>query len=279
MKEYVATYRVHVYEVDAFNELTTSGLLRYLQQTASDASAAIGFDFEWYERAGTVWLIRRTTVERVAPAMYDDELSVRTWVSDVRRVRSERAYEAVRRRDGALIARGTTDWVYCDIARGMPTRVPDALQKALMPDGVEGRARRPPEWPDPPAAAFRTRRRVELSDLDSVAHVNNARYAAFLEQDLHDALAEHGWPIDPTSRDGHLRLSAIDLEYLEAAVYGDLLDGLVWTTAASAKRLECAHALLRHGRAAVRAHTAWEWSEGDLPGPLLAAAARFGGGR
>lgn len=273
--DHLGRFRVHVYEVDAFNELSTSGLLRYLQQTASDASAAVGFGFDWYARAGTVWLIRRTAVERLAPAGYDDELSIRTWVCDVRRVRSERAYEVVRLRDGTVIARGTTDWVYCDMARGMPARIPDELQRALMPGGVRNRPRRLRPWPQPPEAAFRSRRRVELADLDSVAHVNNARYAAFLEQDLHDALDAHGWSTDPLARRDHLRLRAIDVEYLEPAVHGDRLEGLVWTTARSPKRLECGHALLLHGRDAVRATTAWEWSAGDLPAPLLEAAARL----
>ena len=48
------------------------------------------------------------------------------------------------------------------------------------------------------AGAVEVRAWIELADLDSVAHVNNARYAAFLEQDLYDALAHNGWSLDPT---------------------------------------------------------------------------------
>ena len=192
MRDYTAHYRVHVYEVDAFGELSTAGLLRFLQQTASDASAQIGYDLQWYEREGTVWLIRRTTIERLAPILYDDQLAVRTWVADIRRVRSERAYE-VTCGEGPVVARGSTDWVYCDSKRGVPVRVPQALQTALMPDGVRSQGRRPPASPEPPPQAFRTRRTVELADLDSVAHVNNARYAAYFEQSLYDALDAAGY--------------------------------------------------------------------------------------
>ncbi len=152
MPDFSASFRVHVYEVDAWNELSTAGTIRFMQQAASYASAAIGFPLDWYDRQGTVWLIRRTTFERLAPVVYDDALTVRTWVTDMRRVRSERAYEVTRDHDGTVVARATTDWVYVDVARAMPTRVPRELQQALMPEGIVMAMRRPDPWPLAPPA-------------------------------------------------------------------------------------------------------------------------------
>jgi acyl-CoA thioester hydrolase len=269
MPEFVATYRVHVYEVDAWGELSTAGTIRYLQQTASDASAAIGFPLDWYDRMGTVWLIRRTTLERFAPATYDDRLTVRTWVTDMRRVRSERAYEITRTTDGAVLARATTDWVYVDVARGLPARVPRALQEALMPDGIVMATRRPDPWPTPPAHAHQTRRRVEIAHLDSVAHVNNAKYADYLEQDVFDGLAAHGWTVDPAARDDRLRLRTLDIEYLSPAHYDREVEAHTWATSVTEGGFACAHRLRADGRDLVCARTSWEWS-GSAP----AAAAR-----
>jgi acyl-CoA thioester hydrolase len=272
MTEFTATYRVHIYEVDSFGELTTAGTIRFLQQTASDATTAIGFPLDWYDRRGTVWLIRRTTFERLAPAVYDDALVVRTWVTDMRRVRSERAYEMTRRRDGALIGRATTDWVYVDIARGLPTRVPHELQAALMPRGITAQARRPGAWQPPPSAAHFTVRRVELAHLDSVAHVNNAKYADFLEQDFFDALTAHRWTIDPSARNGRLRLQGLDLEYFSPALLENRIDGSVWVTAVDGPRIACGHRLRHEDRDVVCARTVWEWSAGAPPDALLRAA-------
>lgn len=265
MTDFSVTHRVHVYEVDAYGELSTAGTIRFLQQTASDASAAIGFPLEWYDRMGTVWLIRRTTCERLAPAVYDDRLIVRTWVTDMRRVRSERAYEVTRARDGAVVARATTDWVYVDLARGLPTRVPRELQAALMPDGITMQTRRPDPWPLPPAHAHRSGRRVELAHLDAVAHVNNAKYADYLEQDVYDALAAHGCAIDPTARSGRLRLRTLDLEYLSPALYENRIDAHVWVTGVDGERFDCAHRLRDGARDIVCARTGWEWSGSALP--------------
>lgn len=272
MTDFSAQSRVHVYEIDAFGELTTAGMIRFLQQTASDATAAIGFPLEWYERMGTVWLIRRTTFERLAPAVYDDRLRIRTWVSDMRRVRSERAYEVTRERDGAVLATASTDWVYVDIARAMPTRVPRELQAALMPAGVTTAARRPEPWPRTPGHAHHTGRRIELAHLDSVAHVNNAKYVDYLEQDTHDALSSRGWSPDLTGRVGRLRLRSLDLEYLSPALYENQIDGAVWVTSVTDLGFECAHRLREGERDIVCARTAWQWSGDQSAAPVLQAA-------
>ena len=51
MRIHTSTYRVQLYDVDAFGELSSTAVLRFLQQAATDASAALGFDLEWYEAA------------------------------------------------------------------------------------------------------------------------------------------------------------------------------------------------------------------------------------
>lgn len=50
-------------------------------QAASEASAAVGFDIDWYERQGTLWIIRRTQLERRAPIALGECLRVDTWVT------------------------------------------------------------------------------------------------------------------------------------------------------------------------------------------------------
>ena len=81
-------FPVRIFDVDVFGELRTPVLLRFVWQAASDASTAVGYDLERYERAGTLWIIRRTRLDWLAPVRYRDELTIRTWVSDIRRVRS-----------------------------------------------------------------------------------------------------------------------------------------------------------------------------------------------
>src|SRR5262245_34809508 len=92
-------FAVRIYDVDVFCSLRSTVLLLFLWQTASNASTAIGYVIDCYEREGTLWIIRRTQIEYLTAAVYGDALEIRTAVTDIRRVRSQRQYEVRRERD------------------------------------------------------------------------------------------------------------------------------------------------------------------------------------
>jgi acyl-CoA thioester hydrolase len=73
--------------------------------------------------ANTTWVARSHYVEYLRPAIAGDRLTIRTWVENFRRVISMRKYEFTRA-DGAVLARGQTEWVLVDVATGRPKSVP-----------------------------------------------------------------------------------------------------------------------------------------------------------
>lgn len=77
--------------------------------------------------AEATWVVHSHKIEYLNPAFAGDLLEVRTWVSDVRRVRSTRHYEFVRKSDGQLLVKGETDWVFVDVRTGRPKTIPDAV--------------------------------------------------------------------------------------------------------------------------------------------------------
>jgi acyl-CoA thioester hydrolase len=88
--------------------------LRYMQEAAFDASAAVGYDKARYDALGTLWLAHETEIEYFLPIHYGDAVEIKTWVGDFRRVRSRRFYEFRRAGADELLARASTDWVYLD---------------------------------------------------------------------------------------------------------------------------------------------------------------------
>lgn len=271
MDEHESRFRVHVYELNAFGELRTTALLHFLQQTASDASAAVGFGEDWYAANRKVWTIRRTCVEVARPAMYGDEIRVRTRVVDMRRVRSQREYRLTGVNDGSPIAHGFSDWVFVDFARLRPIQPPEEMKAALLPNGGAAAERTLLEIGTPPPNAFGSRRRVRFADLDTFAHVNNAHYAAYVEDDLWNALGDRGWAIDPYAREGHPTLARIDVEYFEAAELGDEVTGRVWVRAVTPVAFLCEHELRRGDRLMLQAQTEWRWTGGRRPQALHTA--------
>ena len=75
------------------------------------------------------WVVREHKIEYLFPAFAGEELEIRTWVENIRRVRSLRKYEFVRKSDRKMLVRGETDWVFVDVKTGAPRAVPREVAK------------------------------------------------------------------------------------------------------------------------------------------------------
>ncbi len=262
-------------DVDAFGELRNVTLLRLLQETATRASTDAGFDPTYYTRTGTKWIIRRTSLTVASAARYGDVLAVRTWIADFRRVRSQREYEV--RVAERLIARASTDWVFVDAASARPRCIPAEWESTFMPDGATTLERVPfPEATPTPNAKMRTRR-IELHELDALRHVNNSNYVSYVEQGLFDFTGTAGWDLDRQIRaGGRLRALSHDLEYLDAALYGEKIAVTAWPTAVTSDSMEV-HTHLHRGdaRPLLQARSRYRWTstDGDSAIPRELAAA------
>lgn len=274
---YTARVTVRHHELDAFGRVHPGVYLRYLAHAAVEASTAAGFDAAWYAAAGAVWLVRRSTFTVLRPATAGEELEIRTWVEDFRRVRSHRRYE-MRGADGELRLAARTDWVYVDRTSGRPRRIPSEMEEAFggtsVPQERDG-------WqaPPPPARPARATHQVRVYELDSLGHVNNAVYLDLVVQAALDAIEHAGWPLARLVADGTVPvLGGGDLEYREPARYGDRIETITWFSP-PADGLEVHQRVVQSGdgRAMVRASTRWRWvhpasgAAADAPEGLLAA--------
>ena len=266
-------------DLDAFGELRNTTLLRMLQEAATRASSDVGFDAAYYERTGLMWIIRRTRLTLTSPARYGDVLTVRTWIADFRRVRSQREYE-VHARD-RLVARASTDWVFVDRTTGRPRRIPDEWEATFMPDGPTAAERVPFPETEPGPRSTTLRRRVELHELDALRHVNNSNYVSYLEQAAYDVAGAGGFDLEAQIRaGGRLRAVSHDLEYLDAALYGETIGVTLWTIADTEREIEL-HAHLHRGdptRPLLHARSRYAWTGLDgatsMPTALRAVFSR-----
>jgi acyl-CoA thioester hydrolase len=226
------TFRVRHYECDASSQVSHPTYLRYMQEAAFDASAAVGYGFARYQAMGCSWLIRETEIEYLHPLHYGDSVEVKTWVVDFRRVRSRRAYEFRRTGTDELVARAVTDWAFLEIASGRPVAIPEEMIAAFFPERASAsypaRERLPAAEP-PSSGSFQCRRWVEWRDLDPEAHVNNAVYLAYVEECGLQILAARGWPPARLATQG-LAVEARQhrIEYRLPAQWGDELELITW---------------------------------------------------
>ena len=126
------TFKIRQYECDVNGHMNSANYLRFMQETAFDASAAAGYDQDKYRQLHRTWYIRETEIEYVHPLVYEDIVSVKTWVQDFRRVSSRRRYEFYNHETGNLVASAFTDWAYLDTDTGKPVLIPAEMIDAFF---------------------------------------------------------------------------------------------------------------------------------------------------
>ncbi len=213
------TLQVRSYELNRFGSVNHAVYLQWFQEAAFDASAALGYDMKAYADLGAAWVMRGIDVEFLEEAHYQDHVEVTTWVSDFRRVRSHREYQARRVRDGELLARAHADWVFIDSTSFALRRVPAEAVELFAPDGRP--ALEPLEWPAATAGEslghFEETRRVQDAELDNwMRHVNNSVYVNWIEQQAVDAWRAWRTP-------GKLNLRRHLIEFRQAAMENETL--------------------------------------------------------
>ena len=102
-------------------------------QWMQDSAIRHGESITEYKLAkNTTWYAREHRIEYLLPAFLGEEIEVRTWLTEIKRVRVHRKYEFVRKADGKVIVKGETDWVYVDSKTGRPLPIP-AMISELFP--------------------------------------------------------------------------------------------------------------------------------------------------
>lgn len=235
---YSREFRIRHYECDAFGHLNNANYVRYMQETAFDASAAAGYGREAYNKLGCYWLIRETDIEYLKPARYGDTLEITTWVKDFHLVRSRRVYEVRNRENNETVANASTDWVFLETSTNRPVKIPAEIKEAFFPEGppVSFPPRdKFPNLPPAPVEKFSMQISVAWHDLDAVQHVNNANYLKYAEECGMQVIAAHGWPISRMIEEGFaIFIRRHQIQYLQPALLGDEL--VISTWASSVRR-------------------------------------------
>lgn len=136
-KAITSSLRVRYAETDAQRVVYHSNYLVYFEVGRGDFLRAVGIDYNAMEAAGAFVVVVEANVRYHAPARYDDELVVHTWLDEVR-TRSMRFGYRITRGSGdqeTLIASGWTAHVVVN-RDGRPIPLPDALRQAIADAGL-----------------------------------------------------------------------------------------------------------------------------------------------
>jgi acyl-ACP thioesterase len=211
-------YRVRFDEAGPDGYLRASGFLRFAQDLAWVHSESAGFDRDWYRGRRLLWLARATELDVLAQVPYSHDLDVSTELTGFRRVWTRRRSEFKPAGEERIIAVAITDWVLITEA-GRPVRPPQEILDVFGSDLGEFTPMRM-EAPTAPESASLREFRPRRSELDPMAHVNNAAYLDYMdEQFLGMERIRHGLPVPRRYR----------AEFLAAAEAGARVSGRGWS--------------------------------------------------
>jgi acyl-CoA thioester hydrolase len=128
--EGTVSIRVRYGETDCMGRVWHGNYFSYFESGRVELMREIGFDYAAMENEGCKLPVFEAFVKYRAAAEFDEELEVRTRISDFSVVRLTFGYEVRRMRDGVLCAEGRTVLAAVD-GRGEPRRLPDDLRAYL----------------------------------------------------------------------------------------------------------------------------------------------------
>ena len=113
-------------DIDELGHVSNLVYLRWVLETATAHSIAVGWGHPEYRALGAVFVVRRHELDYLASVLAGQQLVAETWVE------SWRAASCVRRtaisRDRTIVAQAATTWAFVSTATGRPLRIPDHLR-------------------------------------------------------------------------------------------------------------------------------------------------------
>ncbi|WP_422485323.1 acyl-[acyl-carrier-protein] thioesterase [Gudongella sp. DL1XJH-153] len=189
MSKYWRNFTIPYYDTDKEGYIKPENILSYMAETSSWHSDSLGVGFEELSKKDYAWMLLRWEAEILEYPKAKDNVVIGTWTSSFDRFYATREFVMMDVEEN-IVAKATTKWVFLDIKRRRPKRIPDEIQKRysfvedfnfpeftemdeLSGDLVESRIMR-----------------VRRSDIDNNNHVNNIRYVEWMQEGLEDGVLD-----------------------------------------------------------------------------------------
>jgi acyl-ACP thioesterase len=196
-----AQRRIRLSDTTADRRLRLDAAARYLQDVASDDVDDAGID-----DGDSVWVVRRTVMDVIAPLRGDRAVELATWSAGIGR--SWAARRTTIAGDAAGLIEAETTWVYVDSRTMRLERLPAAMLDVYREaSGGRVASTKLTLSPQAPLHAKAGIWPLRVSDIDILGHVNNAVHWAALETALAErapdvarlrGIMEYRQPIDLT---------------------------------------------------------------------------------
>jgi acyl-CoA thioester hydrolase len=136
---FTRTFTVPATAIDLNGHVNNLEYLRWMQEIATEHSAAQGWPIARYLETRTTWVVRSHTITYLRPAFAGETLTMLTWIAGFREQMCPRGYLFWRGGDQQVLAKAETLWVFVDGATGRPACIPEDFKAAfdIIPQGMD----------------------------------------------------------------------------------------------------------------------------------------------
>ena len=126
---YSKTFFIPRSAIDENGHVNNVAYVQWMQDIAVEHYSSVGgVEAQGYD---ATWVVREHRIEYLLSAYSGEEIEVKTWVENIRRVRSLRKYEFIRKSDSKVLVKGETDWVFIDTKTGRPLPIPEKVSQVF----------------------------------------------------------------------------------------------------------------------------------------------------
>ena len=127
-----AKLRVLYAHTDKAGVVYYANYLHFFELGRAEHMRALGKSYADFEHDGVLLTVTEARLRYLAPAYYDDLLTVRAWISRVRKTRLDYTYQILNQ-NGKKLCEGATVLGCIDAQSGRPRALPDDLVALISP--------------------------------------------------------------------------------------------------------------------------------------------------
>lgn len=131
MKKFTTIFTVPEDAIDFNGHVHNVTYLTWMIDAATAHSESVGHGYEACQTLGGTWVAKSHHIEYKRPAFKGDLLQMETWVEEIGKVMSIRRYVLTRKEDGVPVCEGKTEWVFVDLEKMRPVKIPKEIIEAF----------------------------------------------------------------------------------------------------------------------------------------------------
>lgn len=176
-----ASRNVQIGDVTPDRRLRLDAIVNILQEMAIEHTRQVGIELNSLLDSGKTWVLSKIVIDLRRLPRLDEKLEVQTWSRSVQRFKGLRDFTFSVA--GEQVASASTLWLYLDISRRRPVRVPEHYESLYGSENIQATELDIEHWEPPKTVSGDSPITIStrISDYDVNGHVNNAVILQYIQ--------------------------------------------------------------------------------------------------